>query len=62
MEHDERMDRPVTVREAAKLTGVHQRTIQRWVEKGAVPAYETPGGRLRVVPRDCLPKQRSALL
>ena len=52
------MDRPVTVREAARLAGVDARTIQRWVMKGAVQAYATPGGRLRVVPRDCLPKAR----
>lgn len=53
------MDQPVSVKTAAKLTGVHQRTIQRWVEKGAVRAYETPGGRLRVVPRDCMPRPRA---
>jgi excisionase family DNA binding protein len=52
------MDRPVAVKEAAKMTGVHPRTIERWVAKGAVRAYETPGGRLRVVPRDCLPRPR----
>jgi excisionase family DNA binding protein len=52
------MDRPVTVKEAAKLTGVDSRTIFRWVAKGAVTAYATPGGRLRVVPRECLPKAR----
>lgn len=52
------MDRPVPVKEAAKLAGVDSRTIERWIAKGAVPAYETPGGRLRVVPRDCLPRRR----
>jgi len=52
------MDRPVTVKEAAKITGLGSRTIYRYVEKGAVRAYETPGGRLRVVPRDCLPQTR----
>lgn len=52
------MDRPVTVKEAAKMTGLGSRTIYRYVEKGAVRAYETPGGRLRVVPRDCLPTTR----
>jgi excisionase family DNA binding protein len=54
------MDRPVTVKEAAKLTGLDSRTIYRYVDKGAVRAYSTPGGRLRVVPRDCLPKPRDA--
>jgi len=52
------MDRPVTVKEAARLTGVDKRTIYRWVEKQAVQAYETPGKRLHVVPRDCLPSPR----
>lgn len=52
------MDRPVSVREAAAMTGVEKRTIYRYVEKGAVAAHETPGGRLRVVPRECLPRPR----
>jgi excisionase family DNA binding protein len=59
MKEDPQMDQPVTVKIAAKLTGVHPRTIQKWVEKGAVRAFETPGGRLRVVPRDCLPRPRA---
>lgn len=52
------MDRPVAVREAARLSGVDQRTIYRWVAKGAIRAYETPGGKLLVVPRECLPRPR----
>jgi excisionase family DNA binding protein len=52
------MDRPVTVTEAAKLAGVTTKTLYEWVKKGAVPAYSTPSGRLRVVPRDCLPVPR----
>ena len=52
------MDRPVTVKEAAKMAGLEVRTVYRYVEKGAVTAYVTPGGRLRVVPRDCLPMPR----
>ncbi len=52
------LDTPVPVRVAARLAGVDSRTIHRWVSKGAVPAYETPGGSLRVVPRDCLPAPR----
>lgn len=51
-------ERPTTVREASRLTGVEPRQIYRWVEKGAVPAYQTPGGSLRVKPRDCLPAPR----
>lgn len=56
---EDQMDQPVSVKTASKLTGIHARTIHRWVEKGAVKAYETPGGRLRVVPRDCLPRPRA---
>lgn len=52
------MDKPTTVREAARLAGVDRRTVYRWVEKGAIKAHHTPGGRLRVVPRECLPTPR----
>jgi excisionase family DNA binding protein len=53
------MDRPVPVREAAKLTGLEVRTVYRYIEKGAVATYVTPTGRLRVIPRDCLPTLRA---
>ena len=51
-------DRPTTVREAARLAGVEPRTIYRWVAKGAVTPWRTPGGGLRVKPKDCLPAPR----
>jgi excisionase family DNA binding protein len=54
------MDRPVPVKEAARLAGVSRQTVWAWVKKGAVPAYQTPSGALRVVPRDCLPVPRPA--
>ncbi len=56
------MDKPTTVKRAAEIVSkaldekVTARTIYRWVEKGAVPRHQTPGGRLRVVPRECLPR------
>ena len=57
-DEEDAMERLVTVRDAARLTGVTPRTIQRWVQKGAVTAYATPGGQLRVVPKECLPQPR----
>ena len=53
------MERLVTVREASRLTGVTPKTIRRWIGKGAVQAYATPGGGVRVVPRECLPQPRA---
>lgn len=58
-DEEDAMERLVTVREAARLTGVTARTIHRWVQKGAVHAYATPGGALRVQPKDCLPQPRA---
>lgn len=57
-EEGDAMERLVTVKEAARLTGVDRRTIYRWVEKGAVTRYQTPGGSVRVQPKDCLPQAR----
>jgi excisionase family DNA binding protein len=37
-----------TTREAAKLLGVSLRTVQQWVEQGALRAYRTVGGHRRV--------------
>jgi excisionase family DNA binding protein len=54
------MERLMTVRQAARLTGVTPRTIQRWVRKGAITAYKTPGGSLRVMPKECMPQPRPA--
>jgi len=58
-DEEDAMERYVTVKEAARLTGVDRRTINRWVSKGAVTAYQTPGGQLRVLPKECLPQRRS---
>jgi excisionase family DNA binding protein len=38
-----------TTREAADLLGVSLRTIQQWVEQGALRAYRTVGGHRRVL-------------
>ncbi len=38
-----------TTREAADLLGVSLRTVQQWVEQGALRAYRTVGGHRRVL-------------
>jgi excisionase family DNA binding protein len=42
-------DAVITTREAADLLGVSLRTVQQWVEQGALQAYRTVGGHRRVV-------------
>lgn len=37
-----------TTREAAKRLGVSVRTVQLWVERGALPAWKTAGGHRRI--------------
>lgn len=42
-------DDPIlTTREAARALGVAVSTVQLWMEKGALPAWKTPGGHRRV--------------
>ena len=41
-------DAVITTREAADLLGVSLRTVQQWVEQGALRAYRTVGGHRRV--------------
>jgi excisionase family DNA binding protein len=43
-----RLGEVCTTREAAKLLGVSLRTVQQWVEQGALRAYRTVGGHRRV--------------
>ncbi len=42
----------ISTMRAAKMCGVHYTTIRRWVLDGSLPAYETPGGHLRVLRED----------
>jgi excisionase family DNA binding protein len=44
--------RAVSTMDAAKECGVHYTTIRRWILEGLLPAYETPGGHLRILRRD----------
>ena len=41
--------RELTVKNYANAEGVHERTVRRWIEKGAVTIRRTPGGGIRVV-------------
>ena len=45
----------VTTREAALLLGVSLRTVQLWVESGALKAWKTEGGHRRI-PRNSIAK------
>lgn len=42
------MEKVYTTREASKLLGVSLRTVQLWVENGALAAWRTAGGHRRV--------------
>lgn len=37
-----------TVKEYAHLERVDERTVRRWIAKGAVPVRRTPGGGIRI--------------
>ena len=38
--------------QVAERCGVHYTTVRRWILEGNLPAYETPGGHLRVLRED----------
>ena len=38
--------------QVAERCGVHYTTVRRWILEGNLPAYETPGGHLRVLDTD----------
>jgi len=41
----------LTIRELAERDKVDERTVRRWIEKGAVETRRTPGGRIRIIER-----------
>jgi excisionase family DNA binding protein len=41
----------LTIKEFAALERVDERTVRRWIEKGAVPVRRTPGGGIRIADR-----------
>lgn len=40
----------LTVKEYAAAERVDERTVRRWISKGAIPVRRTPGGGIRIVP------------
>lgn len=48
------IDRQVGPSEAAERLGVDRRSIQRWIDEGALIAHKTPGGHRRILERDLL--------
>lgn len=40
-----------TVKELANRERVNERTVYRWIDKGAVDVRRTPGGCLRIIER-----------
>lgn len=44
----------LTVKEFASRERVTERTVWRWIDKGAVPVRRTPGGGIRIQePSEC---------
>lgn len=41
--------REFTVRDYAAREQVNERTVRRWIEKGAVTIRRTPGGGVRII-------------
>ncbi len=41
----------LTVKEFAAQERVDERTVRRWIDKGAVDVRRTPGGGIRIVDR-----------
>ena len=40
-----------TVKEFAQVERVNEKTVRRWIAKGAVNVRRTPGGGLRIIDR-----------
>jgi len=49
----------LTVKEMAALERVDERTVRRWIAKGAVDVRRTPGGGIRILSSE---KSRLAVL
>ena len=43
------MKQSYTTGEAAHLCGLGRSTLKRWIQRGALRAYRTPGGNLRIL-------------
>jgi excisionase family DNA binding protein len=46
------LSKAFTTRQVAELAHVSQSTIANWISAGILPAFRTPGGHHRILPRD----------
>lgn len=46
------VQKALSTMQVAEQCGVHYTTVRRWILEGNLPAYETPGGHLRVLEAD----------
>jgi excisionase family DNA binding protein len=46
------VQKALSTMQVAEQCGVHYTTVRRWILEGNLPAYETPGGHLRVLDAD----------
>ncbi|MBN2712882.1 MAG: excisionase family DNA-binding protein [Planctomycetes bacterium] len=53
------MKQSFTSGEAAKLCGLGLTTLKRWVNRGALKAYRTPGGAMRIMRGDLMDFMRA---
>ena len=51
----------VTVRQAARLIGVHENTIRNWEERGIIRAVHLPGSGFRRVPASEIERIRAEM-
>jgi MerR family regulatory protein. len=51
----------VTVREAARLIGVHENTLRNWEEKGILRAVHLPGSGFRRIPSSEIDRIRAEM-
>lgn len=45
-------EKPLTTGGVARLYGVSNSTVRRWVKIGRLPSFRTPSGQVRVWPAD----------
>jgi putative resolvase len=52
------MDRLVKVKTAARVIGVHRKTVEKWCREGSIECLRTPGGEYRI-PREIVERLRA---